>query len=116
MALNLRGTMTSSSSPTFLLKRPEYDPSHVVHHFFIRALPDHALSRPILVYVEEVPEGYMALDNVVGRHGVGSTPQEAVDDLAEVLQEIFLFLGRREARLAPRLQRELELLREIIAA
>ena len=80
--------------------------------------PELVLRNPIPVHLDANPatSSYTAYEEAFGLwYGMGATPEEALDELADVVAEMYRDLEREEAHLAPQLRRDFAKMREVIA-
>ena len=78
--------------------------------------PTVALTRNILLNVEEIDQGVMVSDNRLNLYGVGETIEQAVDEFTSMLLDLYEELVASEEFLARPLRGQLAYLRTVISA
>ncbi len=80
--------------------------------------PAYALRHPIPVRVEwdDEMKYFIAYEDALGLwHGTGNSPEEAIGVLEEVMLGVYADLEKDQDRLHPRMRRQLEQMRRVIA-
>ena len=71
---------------------------------------------PVRLYANPATGGYTAYEEAFGLwYGMGATPEDALDELADIVAEMYRDLEQEQACLAPQLHRDFARMQDIIA-